>query len=162
LENQSTPLSVQGNLLVPDLAHQKHGFSWGFSQGQQKLVAAQVLFQGFPYLAFSPEEPVRWGHPVNSLVGSEVVVVGHEMPEPLLGFREVLGLDPFPEFFTYCCPKPFGFSHSLGMVGTSHHMLDAFPDQKPLEITLSPPGEILSPLVGQHLPGFPESFNAIQ
>jgi hypothetical protein len=144
------------------LAHQKHGFSWFFPQGQAQFISAHGLFQGFSDLVFRPEKPVRRHHAIDALMGPEVVVVGHEMPEPFLGLREILRLDPLPEFFPHRGPKSFRLAHGLGMVGTGHHVLDTFTDEKLLEVPFAPPGEVLTTLVGQHLLGFSEAFNTVQ
>lgn len=81
-------------------------------------------------------------------MGPEVVVMGHEVPKPLLGLREILGLHPFPELLAHRGPKPLGFAYRLGVVGPGHYVLDAFTFEKLLEVAFSPPGEILAALVG--------------
>jgi hypothetical protein len=139
---------VQGHLLIAYLAHQKYRLSRLFPQGQQQLIAIHGFFQGRPHLVFHAKKPVRWNHPIDALVGPEVVVMGDEMPKPLLGLRQFLGLNPLPEFLPDRGPKAFRFAHGLGMVGTGYYMLDSFPNQELLEIPLAPPGEVLAALVG--------------
>lgn len=150
---------MQGHLLVPDLAHQKYRFSGLLPQGQVQLIAAHGLLKGLPHLGFHPEKPVGRHHPIDALMGPEVVVVSDEMSQPFPGLCQVLGLDPFPKFLAHRGPKPFGFSHCLGMVGTGHHMLDPLLHQELLEIPLAPPGEVLPPLVGEHFLGLPEPLD---
>jgi hypothetical protein len=99
-----------------------------------KFVPAHGFFQGLSHLAFHPKESVCRHHSVNALVWPKVVVVGHEMPEPFLGFREILRLNPLPKFFPHRGPKPFRFAYGLGMVSARHHVLDAFPYQQFLEV----------------------------
>lgn len=148
--------------MITHLAHQEHRSSWLFSQRQVQLVAAHGLFQGRSHLVRDTKKPVRWHHAVDALVGPEVVVVGDEMAEPFLGFREVLGLHAVPKLFTHRGPKPFGLSHGLWVVSSRHHVLDALPYQQFLEIPFAPPGEILAALVGQHFLGLSETLDPVQ
>jgi hypothetical protein len=162
LKNQPPLFPVQGHLLIPDLSQQKHGFPGLFTKGQVQLVAAQGFFQGLSHLVLNPKEPVCRHHPINALVRTEVVVVGHEVPKPFFGFREVLWLYPTPELFPHSGPKPLRLSHGLRMVGACHHVLNAFTNQQLLEIPFSSPGKVLAALVRQHLFGFAEPFNSTQ
>jgi hypothetical protein len=151
---------VQGHLLVAYLPHQIYRLSGRFPHRQQQFVLLHGLFQCFSDLVLSPEKPVRRHHAVNALVGPEVVVVVDEMAQPFLGFAQVLRLDPLPKFLHDRGPEPFRLAYRLGVVGSRHHVLDAFLAQHLLEVAFSPPGEILPALVGQHFLRFPEPFHA--
>ena len=162
LHHQPAPFPVQRDALVSDLADQEHRLAHRLVQGLGQLVLSQGLLNGLAHLRFHAKKTVRGNAAFDALVGTEVVVVGDEMGEAILGLGEFLRLDPPPEFLAHRLPETLTFAQRLGMVGAGDHVADALLFQQPLEVAFPAPGEILSPLVGQDFQGFAPTLDTFQ
>jgi len=89
------------------------------------LVAAQGRLDGLAHLVFGPKEAVGRHAATNALMGAEVVVVGDEVGQPLLGFAQLLRLHPAPELLAHSFPKALTLAQRFWVMSSGDHMLDA-------------------------------------
>jgi hypothetical protein len=116
---------MKADALVADLADQEDRLAGRLVHGQGMLIAAERGFDGLAHLVFGPEEAVCRHAATNALVGAEVVVVGDEVGQPLLGFGQLLRLYPAPELLANSLPKALTLAQRFWVVCPRDHVLDA-------------------------------------
>ena len=160
-EHDPAALAVQRHLLVTDLAEDVDALARCARERGAELVLRHARLEGLPQRVLGTEETVRGDEPADPLVRAKMVVVREVMPEPLACFAELLRLHALPQLRADRLPQALTLAQRLGVVRARHHVLDALAHQQALEVGLAAPGEVLAPLVGEHLLGLAEALDPL-
>ena len=123
------------------------------AQCKLERVLLDLLLDHFPELALDSEEPIRRTDPVDSLVGSFVVVELHPVGYALPGLLEVRELRTVQEVLEYRLPEPLDLSERHRMVRLAPYVFHTILGEFHLKLRGAAPRRILPPIVGEHLLG---------
>ena len=121
------------------------------AQCKLERVLLDLLLDHFPELALDSEEPIRRTDPVDSLVGSFVVVELHPVGYALPGFLEVGELRTVQEVLEYRLPEPLDLPERHRMVWLAPDVFYSVLGKFHFKLRGAAPRRVLPPVVGEHL-----------
>lgn len=148
---QSCPTRVDGEVLVPQPAHQVEGFPWRLLAREPQRIGRHCRLDRGSHLRGRAEEAIGGCQALERLVRSLEVVVLHEERASPLAIVEVGEYRARQELLPHRLPEALDLAAGLRVVRAALHVRDAVAPELLLEGRGATPSGVLPPLVGEDL-----------
>lgn len=148
---QARSLRGDGEVAVSEAPHEVERLLRRALVREAQRVGLHALLDGCPHVRRGQEEAVGGDQTSQRLVRALEVVSSNEQSEPPLAVREVREHRPRQELVPQCLPEPLHLAQRLRVLRPALHVADALPPKLHLEVRLTAPRGVLTPVVRQYL-----------